>query len=461
MIIDTHETIELARAEMERRKRARLKSFPTFGEWLPQASPEMTWDWSWQRHVQPEYDKVTSGETSRLMVLLPPRHGKTEMGTVRYPIYRMGRDATTRTIVAAYGQEMANKISRKARKVARQRLTLSKERAAVQDWETSAQGGMRASGIGGAVTGMGAHLIFVDDPVKNRKQANSKAFSEATWAWYSDDLYTRLEPGGAIVLQTTRWHDLDLAGRILKSDDAPNWKVIRLPAIAEEDDPLGRQPGEALCPERWPIDVLLGIKRVLRNAFWALYQGVPRAKEGDIFQRDWFGIENQGPPEDQVVSRVWAWDFAATEGAGDWTVGVLMAKTKDGTFWVENVIRGQWAPHQRDQQVMKAAASAPKGTRFHVEQEPGSAGKTVAQSFVRMLAGWKATFGVSTQKKALRAEPYASQAAIGNIRLVRGKWNHIFIEEHIDFDSGVNDDQVDAATMAFDLNAAKRKVQWT
>lgn len=461
MSFDTFDAYEQARAEHERRKRARLRSFPTFGSWLPQASPSMTWDWDWQRYVQSYYDRVTAGEINRLMVFVPPRHGKTEMGTVRYPVYRMERDPTTRTIVAAYGQTLADKFSRKARKLARQRLSLSEERTAVQDWETTAGGGMRSAGVGGAITGMGAQLIFIDDPVKNRQDANSTTIQEATWDWYTDDLYTRLEPGGAIILQMTRWHELDLAGRILASEDGPNWTVVRLPALAEEDDPLGRSPGQALCPERFNEAKLNEIKRVLRNAFYALYQGTPRAKEGSIFQRDWFQVSPTGPVESEVVARVWAWDFAATEGAGDWTVGVLMSRTKDGRYWIERVIRGQWAPHKRDAEVMKAAASAPKGTRFHVEQEPGSAGKTVAHSFVRMLAGFHATFAPSTGSKAVRAEPYASQAAIGNVVLVKGPWNNAFIEEHVEFDTGSHDDQVDAASTAIELLSAKRKVTWS
>jgi len=154
-------------------------------------------------------------------------------------------------VIGSYGQDLANNFNRKARRIAEQRFEMSHERKAAAEWSTSAGGGMKAVGVGAGVTGHGAHLIVIDDPVKNREEANSDVRRETVWQWYNDDLYTRLEPGGAIVLIMTRWHEDDLAGRILLSDRASEWTVLNLPALAEDDDPLGRTLGEALCPERY------------------------------------------------------------------------------------------------------------------------------------------------------------------------------------------------------------------
>jgi len=231
---------------------------------------------------------MTRGEIKRLMIFMPPRHGKSEQTTVRYPVWRLERNPQLQVIIAAYNQFFANKFSRKARRIAARRMVLAGDRNAVEEWETQAGGGLRVVGVGGGVTGQGADLCIIDDPVKNREEAESPVYREKVWDWYTDDLYTRLEPGAAVVLIQTRWHVDDLAGRILKSDDAPNWTVINLPAEAEDGDPLGREVGEALCPERYDKAALADIRRVLQSAYAALYQQRPVPAEGAVFKWPWF-----------------------------------------------------------------------------------------------------------------------------------------------------------------------------
>ena len=457
MTTDDEMAVLLGRAERERRRRVRLREFPAFGPWLEARCPGWSWNWRWQRHVQAHYDAITAGVVGKLMVFLPPRHGKSEMGTVRYPVYRMERDPTTRVMVTAYGQTLAEKFSRKARRVARAAgIALSTDRTSAEDWETAAGGGLRAAGVGGAVTGMGANLIFIDDPVKSRKQANSLAYRNEAWDWYCEDVYTRREPGGAIVLQMTRYHEDDLAGRILASDDGPNWTVVKLPALAEENDPLGRRPGEALCPERFDERELAEIAVVLGHNFSALFQQRPTAREGTFFRRDWFDHRVETCP-DLVSSRWRAWDMAASQDAGDWTAGARLSRTPDGVFWFEHMARFRLEPTRRDAKVLDVARADPRNTRFRMEQEPGSAGVGAGQAFVRLLAGLPASFAPSTGSKEVRAESLASQLGAGNVRVVRGPWVPAMIAEFCDFPNGANDDQVDAGASAFNLCAAGRK----
>lgn len=384
------------------------------------------------------------------MIFVPPRHGKSEMTTVRYPIWRLEQDPSLRIIVGAYNQILANKFSRKSRRIAKSRLKLSRERTAVEDWETEEGGGLRAVGVGSGVTGQGGDVILIDDPVKNRKEAESPAYREMVWEWYTDDLYTRAEPGAAIILIMTRWHDDDLAGRILASEDAPNWTVISLPALAEENDPLGRKIDEALCPERYDEAALAGIKRVLRRGFYALYQQRPQPREGGMFKRQWFRIVPAAPL--QAFLRVRYWDKAATEDGGDWTVGLLMAWTPDG-FYIESVVRGQWSSGQRDQIIRQTALLDARRYGNSViqwaEQEGGASGKDAAVAFVTLLAGFPAGASTATGSKELRAEPLSSQMEVGNVFLVEGAWNDEFIDELCSFPSGRNDDQVDGASGAF------------
>ncbi len=198
----------------------------------------MAWNPRHLRSLQAELERIWLGQTDRLMLFLPPRNGKSELCTVRFPLYLLEREADRRIVVGAYNQSLAERLSPRSRRLAREleregRLALSAERRTAADWETAAGGGIRAVGVGSGVTGLGADLILIDDPVKSREEAESRAYRDRVWDWYRDDLYTRLEPGGAIVLIMTRWHEDDLAGRILTSEDAGTWRVVRLPAIAE------------------------------------------------------------------------------------------------------------------------------------------------------------------------------------------------------------------------------------
>jgi predicted phage terminase large subunit-like protein len=391
------------------------------------------------------------------MVFEPPRHGKSEMLTIRYPVWRMERDPEMRCIIGSYGQELANTFSRKARRIASGQFELSEERAAANDWRTAAGGGLRAVGVGTGVTGHGAQLIVIDDPVKNREEAESEARRDQTWYWYTDDLYTRLEPGGAIVLIMTRWHEDDLAGRILASEEADEWTVVSLPALAEEDDLLGRTLGEALCPERFDLDALERIRQTLGRSFYALYQQHPQPLEGGMFQRGWFALVEATARQMARVVRYW--DKAGTADGGAYTAGVLMGYLA-GTFYVLDVVRGQWTAGTREQTILNTAILDRQrwGDNYQVwvEQEPGSGGLESAQATVRNLAGFNVRADRPTGDKALRAEPYAAQAEAGNVRILRAGWTAAYLSELTSFPTGTYADQVDASSGAFaQLNKRK------
>lgn len=433
-----------ARARVTTQHRDTLATGPV-RPWLEAASPRMRWDWRHLVYIEQALDRVTAGKTKRLMLFLPPRHGKSELATVRYPVYRLERDPETRVIVGAYNATLARKFSRKARRIARERLALSDDRTAVEDWETTRGGGVRAVGVGDGVTGQGGNLIIIDDPVKSREEADSETYRDRVWEWYTDDLYTRLEPGGAIVLIMTRWHEDDLAGRILGSEDAAAWDVISLPAFALEDDPLGRKLGEALCPDRFDEAALADIKRVT-TGFDALYQQAPTPKAGEMFDPAWFEVVRAAPA---LATRVRGWDKAATAGDGDWTVGCRLSRTPQGVFYIEHIERGQWGPGAADQTIRNTAVLDGVAVHQHGEQEPGASGKRDAAAFIRMLTGFSVSAEPSSGDKVIRARPFASQAEAGNVKIVAGPWVRAFLEELRQFPRGKNDDQVDAASIAF------------
>lgn len=400
--------------------------------------------------------EAVAGRIPRLMICLPPRHGKSETCSHWGPTWALTQRPETRIILCSYGADYAATWGRKVRDSILEAHglglvahTVAADLSRASEFEMAGHGGgMVTAGVGGPITGRGADLLLIDDPVKSAEEAASPTYRERSWEWYNATAMTRLEPGGSVVLIQTRWHHDDLAGRIL-AEGAEGWHVVNLPALAEEaGDVLGRQPGEALWPARYPAEVLRGIEKARGSYWWsALYQQRPTPREGGFFKQHWFTIIDAAPAE--VGQRVRCWDKAATEGGGDWTVGVLMSRTAEGLFIVEDVRRVQESSGAVKTLILQTAALDGQAVQIVMEQEPGSSGKDVIADYRRALAGYTFKGVPATGDKALRADPFASQAEGGNVRLVRGPWNGAFIDELCAFDKGEHDDQVDAASGAF------------
>jgi predicted phage terminase large subunit-like protein len=420
---------------------------PPFDQWLAQVTPSYSWEWDHLRYIRTALDQVTSGAINRLMIFCPPQHGKSQQTTIRYPVWRLEHNPELRVIIGCYNQTLANRFSRQARRIAEGRIALDRERRAVEEWQTAAGGIFRAVGVGAGITGQSGDLILIDDPVKSREEAESQSYRDRCYDWYSQDLFTRQGPQASIILIMTRWHESDLAGRILASEEGPRWTVVNLPAIAEAGDPLGRELGAALCPARYDEAALAERRMVLGSyAFNALYQGHPSPPGGGMFQRDWFTIVNAAPSD---AARCRYWDKAGTEGGGDWSCGVKIARDNDGTFYIEDVVRGQWSALQRERIMRQTAEMDGGNVSIGLEQEPGSGGLESAQSSVRNLAGFPVYAEKVTGEKQVRAMPFAAQCEARNVKLVKGNWNGAYIEELASFPYGSHDDQVDASSGAF------------
>jgi len=343
--------------------------------------------------------------------------------------------------------------------------------SAADRWDLEGRrGGMVTAGAGGAITGKGADLLILDDLLKNEKEAASKDKREAVWDWLKATVWTRLEPDGVVVYITTRWNEDDPAGRFLKAmaddPDAEQWEVISLPALALEGDLLGRQPGEALWPERYSAATLEGIKRFLGSYFWAaLYQQSPVPQEGNILQRSWLPVVNIGlAPVGSF--RVRYWDKAGTEAGGNYSAGVLLAYGPDKVIYVEDVVRGQWSALKREQiirltaerDVARHAHARGKGSMVvKFEKEGGSGGKESAENTVRNLAGFDVHYNRPDADKELRMRPFAAQAEAGNVRVLQDVWTTDYIEELCSFPYGSYDDQVDATSGAWSELAVRSR----
>lgn len=323
-------------------------------------------------------DQVVRGEITRLMIFAPPQHGKSELVSVRLPTFWLAKHPNDPVILSSYGATLAEEKSEQARDIVRSdeyktlfpEISLSTTSKAREKWRLSAphRGYMLAVGVGGPVTGRGAKLGIIDDPFENWEQAQSKTYREKVWQWWQGTFRTRIWEGGSVVLIMTRWHEDDLAGRLLKSQPG-RWRVLRLPALAEsqvdrdrkhqrmfipagELDPLGRLPGDALAPMRYSKQALLEIKNDVGSMVWeSEYQGSPAPAEGNRIKRDWLVIVIAAPRQ---ARRVRAWDKAGTDRGGDYTVGLLMAEA-DGIYYVEHVVRGQWSDFDRQKTMLQTA----------------------------------------------------------------------------------------------------------
>lgn len=452
IVTDEDRVVAGALAEIEADEVARSgANVPYFNHWLPRVSPEFEWGWPHLSVIRKALRRITDGESRRLILEVPPRHGKSEQVTMRYPVWRLLRKPTMRVAIASYGQTLANRFSRRARKLAiAAGINVSRERSAAEEWETVEGGTFRAVGRESGITGQGAELLVVDDPVKNRKQAESKAYRDAIWDWWTNDLYTRMEQDAAAIVIMTRWHTDDLVGRILMSDDAHNWEVVRLPALAEDNDPMGRKPGEALCPQRFDEKALARIRTVLGRDFDALYQQRPIPREGGMFKHVHLmaGLCDVVPREGR---RVRYWDTAASVD-GDYTVGLLMAYAQD-LWWVEDIVRGRW--ESADRRKVQKATAALDYARYGLDvtqwqqREPGSGGKDQEADFMLMMAGYPCATEPARVNKVLHADPFAAQVQAGNVRILRAPWTMSYIDELTAFNSGEFDDQVDTSAGAF------------
>lgn len=413
----------------------------------------------------------TISTSGRLIVTMPPRHGKSQLCSQYLPAWYLGVFPDREVMLGSYESDFAASWGRKARTVLEEHgpsyfgVKVWQKSSAANRWQLDEQeGGMQTAGVGGPFTGKGADLLIIDDPVKGHKEARSETYRNATWDWYKENAYTRLSPNGAIIVIQTRWHEDDLTGRLLEraQHGGDQWTVVNLPALAEENDPLGRKVGEPLWPERYNLNRLLQIKNVDETSYsWsALYQQRPQPPEGGMFKREWFQFVDV-LPNDPIESAVRYWDLAATKDGGDYSAATVVAKIGP-LFYIDKVVRGQWSSGERQEKMDRIAeldkCSFGDGFVTWLPQDPGAAGKQVAELEARRLSaqGFPAKYELVSGDKVSRATPFAAACEHGLVRLVRGAWNKTFIDEHCAFDKGRHDDMVDATSSAYNKVAKPR-----
>ena len=351
------------------------------------------------------------------MIGAPPRHAKSTLSTILYPVHRLERDPDFRIVVGSHNKDKGADFGRKARKIAEERIpSLDHRRQLATDWQTIEGGVYRGVGRGNPPMGEGFHLAIIDDPVGSWSDATSRAIREQTWEWYLDIL-TRLEPGGAVIMPMHRWHEDDIAGRALAAEDGAEWTVVNLTAIAEPNDCLGREVGEALWPERWPLSELEPrIRAQTPSRREALYFGRPTLPEGHVLPVQKIQpIRFADVPEN--LKRAIAWDLAGTEAArADYSVGHLAAgpDPQGNVYLGLEIIRGQWEVSDRNRKMREAAERHGADVRIRIPRDhKGDVGKEIVSNLKRLLTGYTVRdIRPDGPKDGARAEPLAT--AMGN-----------------------------------------------
>ena len=401
------------------------------------------------KRIAAKLEAVEAGTIDRLAIHMPPRHGKSESVTYRFPVRWLQRNPTHNVLVTGYNERFARKFGRRTRNIAQTLGLVGTGKTSADEWETTSGGLLMTRGVGSPPTGTGFNLIVIDDPVRRREDAESETLREKVWDWYTDDLYSRLEPGGAIVLIMTLWHHDDIGARAVASEPG-RWDVLKLPAIDEQ--------GRALWPQRYDVAALQRIREVMRKTdgergFEALYQQNPTPREGSMFKVSQLEIVEAAPANLKACR---GWDIGATSGGGDPTTGVKVGTDDNGIFYVLDVKHGHWSTDERDREIRQTAELDGKLVKQRLPQDPGAAGKSWAIAHTRLLAGFNVVTKPVSGDKETRADPYSAQVNAGNVKLLRGKWNQDYIEELRQFPNGKFDDRVDASADAFDeLNVPK------
>lgn len=398
-----------------------------------------------------ELEAVARGETRRLMIFMPPGSAKSTYASDLFPAWYLAQGAGRNIITASNTADLAKSFSRRVRGRVRNHgrlLGYGLVREAEELWDTDNGGQYRAAGAGGTITGLRADLAVIDDPIKGREEADSETRREKVWSWYQDDLQTRLKPGAAIVLVQTRWHEDDLAGRLL-AHEAGSWRTLVVPMVAESpDDPLGRAPGEYLWSDDaygYAADIRDRQSRILSRTWSALYQQRPAPESGDYFKREWLRPVPTMPPRSSM--RVYgASDYAVTSDGGDFTVHVVVGMDSDGRLWLLDMWRGQASSDVWVEAFCDLVRQwKPIGWAEETGQIKSGVGPWLDRR-MRERQAYVARRQFPTRgDKAVRAQSIRGRMALDGLHIpASAAWRADFEAELMAFPAGKHDDQVDA-----------------
>ncbi len=380
--------IQRARAELARRH---------LDDFAVQVNPALKLGWfhrELSQALEQFYADVEAGKSPRLMVFAPPRHGKSELFSRLFPAWALGKNPDMSIIATSYSTDLANRMNRDVQRFIDSPAYADvfkntrlgdkhgdESRTAAMFEIVGKRGAYRSAGVGTGITGMGADIAIIDDPVKDAQQASSQTFRDMAYEWYQSTLLTRVSPGGGVLLAMTRWHVDDLAGRILQND--PDFKVLSYKAIADCDEPNRRQ-GEALDANRWPVSELESRKRSMSDYTWsAMYNQSPVIAGGALIQGQWFSSYNTMPELRKIIITA---DTANKTGEhNDYSVFLLSGLGADGHVYLLDMLRGKW---EAPELLRQASAFYQKHSALRIAEiyiEDAQSGTTLIQTLSRTL----------------------------------------------------------------------------
>lgn len=406
---------------------------------------------------------VAEGRITRLIWSMPPQEGKSERVSRRFPLWMLRRNPDTRIAIASYEYGVARRWGRTIRNDIVENpdlgMRIRGDTAAANGWQLEGhRGGVYSVGIGGALTGRPVDMLIIDDPVKGPSQADSEVYRESCWDWWTHVARTRLAPGAPVVIILTRWHEDDLAGRLLASDGG--WEVVNVPAQADEADPLGREPGQYLesARGRSQADWEATRRDVGERVWTALYQGRPSPAEGDVLRRGWWQYYRRPLASERADGSMWCLDM--DEVIQSWDMTFKDTKSAD---YVVGQVWGRKGPHAflldqvRDRMNFPATVRAVEALSARWPQahaklvEDKANGSAVIDQLRSTVPG---LIPINPQgSKVARVSAVSPFVEGGNVWLPHPEmapWIGGFVEECAGFPNGSHDDQVDSMSQALD-----------
>lgn len=411
------------------------------GQWKPHR---------WAAHLAERVQSAVLEGDRRVVVTAPPRHGKSVTLSQWLPAWYLDMYPDRKLLLASYAAKLATSWSERVRDT----FLLSSEtwtrvnpgHSRSDDWQTTDGGGMQSVGVDSGVTGFGGDVIVIDDPHKDWAEVQSAANRQHVIDWFNGTLYHRLEPGGSIILIQTRWHKNDLAGYLLE-EHGDDWEEIRFPALAEDDDAIGREVGEALCPERYSAKRLELIRDqgVGAQVFAGLFQQRPSPREGNIIKRDWIQYYTEVP---DGVRQFQSWDlnFGDATTAGSYNVGQVWG-VRGSQLYLLDQVRDRWEYTTTKRKLVGLSVRWPNSTEKLVEKK--AAGAPLISDLRNTVSGLVPI--TPTGSKQTRLEAVAPLFEANNVFFPHptiAPWVLELVEELVSFPSSEHDDQVDALSQA-------------
>lgn len=432
------------------------EDFYTFARWM--FFHQRGYKWVKAEHHQIICDalmRVYRGECKRLIINIPPRYSKTQLCIIDFMAWTLGHYPDAEFIHTSYSGRLATGNSWQTREMVQHEaykrifpnLTLLDDSKAKDEWRTTAGGCVYAVGAGGTITGYGAGkhregfggAILIDDPHK-ADEARSDTMRQNVIDWFQNTLESRKNsPDTPIILIMQRLHEHDLSGWLLDGGNGEEWEHVCLPALRED--------GTALWPEKHTVADLERMRDSSAYTFIGQYQQAPAPPEGNLFKPDNIPIVDSLY---DYMTYVRGWDLASTANGGDWTVGFKIGMDNEGhRITIADVVRLRGSPEDVERAIKNTAIRDGKDCVIHIPQDPGQAGKSQIAYLTRQLMGYTVKSSPVSGDKITRAEPFASQCNVGNISMLKAEWNDTLINELRMFPNSVHDDQVDAASIAF------------